>query len=133
MIVDVLVDTSVWIDYFQNHQESTLEQVTQLLKERRAIFTGIIALELLRGARSQKEISVLESLFRLIRKVSEQETTHRDAGKMGYDLSRKGITIGTVDILIGQLAIENGLSLYTHDHHFSIIANAFPLRLYGIG
>lgn len=126
-----LIDTSVWIKYFQVPNTLLFELVTQLLKEQRALFTGIIALELIRGARTEKELSVLEALFRSIERVDETDTTHLEAGKIGYQLSKKGITIGTVDLLISQLAIENDLSLYTLDRHFQAIARSFPpLKLY---
>ena len=130
MADDVLVDTSIWIDYFQLPQGAIFEQVTRLLKENRIVFTGVIASELIRGSHSEKELSVLETLFRSIRKVVERETTHLSAGKMGYRLARKGVNSGTVDLLISQIAIENNLFLYTHDHHFTMIAKHFPLKLY---
>jgi len=130
MADDVLVDTSIWIDYFQLPQGAIFEQVTRLLKENRIVFTGVIASELIRGSHSEKELSVLETLFRSIRKVVERETTHLSAGKMGYRLARKGVNPGTVDLLISQIAIENNLFLYTHDHHFTMIAKHFPLKLY---
>jgi predicted nucleic acid-binding protein len=129
---NVLVDTSVWIEYFQVPKSHVFEHVTRLLKERRAFFAGIIAMELIRGARSEKELSVLESLFRSINKIVELETTHYEAGKIGYGLAKMGLTIGTVDLLISQLAIENDLSLYTQDQHFEIVAKSFPLRFYRI-
>lgn len=125
-----LIDTSVWIEYFQVPNTLLFEQVTQLLKEQRALFTGIIALELVRGARTEKELLVLEALFRSIKRVDETGTTHLEAGRIGYKLSKKGITIGTVNLLISQLAIENDLSLYTLDRHFQAIAGLFPLKLY---
>jgi len=129
MTDNVLVDTSVWIDYFQVAKGVVFEQVTYLLKENRAVFTGLIASELIRGSHSEKELSVLETLFRSIGKVAERETTHLDAGRMGYQLARKGICPGTVDLLISQIAIENNLFLYTHDQHFKAIAKHFPLKL----
>jgi len=130
MADDVLVDTSVWIDYFQIAQGSVYERVTRLLKEDRAVFTGLIASELIRGSHSEKELSVLERLFRSIKKVVERETTYLSAGRMGYRLARKGVSPGTVDRLIGQIAIENNLALYTHDQHFRAIAKHFPLKLH---
>ncbi len=129
MPADVLVDTSIWITYFQSPPNAVLKEVTSLLDEHRAVYTGIIATELIRGARSEKELAVLDLLFRSIKIVSEQETTHNEAGKIGYTMARKGFPLGTVDLLISQLAIENNLVLYTQDQHFQDVAKHFPLKL----
>ena len=129
---NVLVDTSVWIDYFQAPRSHVVEPVTRLLEERRAVTTGIVALELIQGAKSDKELSVVEDLLKAIARIDERETTHVEAGRLGYRLRRKGLTFGTVDLLISQLAIEHGLSLYTQDRHVQAIAKASPLKLYGI-
>jgi predicted nucleic acid-binding protein len=126
---DVLVDTSIWIAYFNSPQNPIRKEVTQLLREQRAVYTGIIATELIRGARSGKELSILETLFQSIKIISEQKSTHMEAGKIGYTMARNGFTLGTVDLLISQLAIENDLALYTQDQHFNAIAKYFPLKL----
>ncbi|MBI3359437.1 MAG: PIN domain-containing protein [Nitrospirae bacterium] len=133
MADNVLVDTSIWIDYFQIAQGVVFDQVTRLLKENRTVFTGIIASELIRGSHSEKELSVLKTLFRSIGKVDEMETTHSNAGRMGYKLARKGVNPGTIDLIISQIAIEHSLFLYTQDQHFTMIAKHFPLKLYRQG
>lgn len=125
----VLVDTSVWIDFFRNKETSLRRQVIRVLRDRNAYYTGIIALELYRGARTKKEISILDKLFLSIEKIMEREETHKEAGLMGFELAKKGITIGTVDLLIAQLSLENDLILFTMDQHFKTITNHYPLKL----
>ena len=109
----VLVDTLIWIDFFRNKETSLRNQVIQVLRARNAYYTGIIALELYRGSRTKKEISVLDDLFLSIEKIMEREETYKVAGLMGFELAKKGITIGTVDLLIAQLSLENELTLFT--------------------
>ena len=125
----VLVDTSVWIDFFRNKETSLRNQVIQVLRAGNAYYTGIIALELYRGSKTKKEISVLDNLFLSIEKITESDDTHKKAGLMGFELAKKGITIGTVDLLIAQLCLENDLTLFTLDQHFKIIGNHYPLNL----
>lgn len=127
---NVLVDTSIWIDYFRAPKGVLFEAVTRLLKNQQAVFTGLIALELIRGAKSEKELSVLDDLFHLMPRIVERETTYNEAGKIGYRLARQGATLATVDLVIAQLAIENHLALYTRDRHFTRIAHSFPLALF---
>jgi len=59
----------------------------------------------------------------------ESEDTHKKAGLMGFELAKKGITLGTVDLLIAQLSLENNLTLFVMDQHFKTIANHYPLKL----
>ncbi|MBW2039883.1 MAG: PIN domain-containing protein [Deltaproteobacteria bacterium] len=126
----VLVDTSIWIEFFKKKETPIKDDVVQLLKRGDACYTGIIALELCRGARTEREVSVLDNLFLSIEKITEREDTHKRAGLMGLDLAQKGITVGAVDLLIARLALENDLFLFSFDEHFHIIAKWFPLRLY---
>ncbi len=125
----VLVDTSVWIDFFRNKETSLRRQVIQALRDSNAYYTGIVALELYRGAKTKKEISILDKLFLSIEKIMEREETHKEAGLMGFELAKKGITIGAVDLLIAQLSLENNLTLFTLDQHFKTITNHYPLKL----
>ncbi len=125
----VLVDTSAWIDFFRRKDPERHELVATLLREGRATGTGIITLELLRGAKTTKELTIVSELFETMEMVYQSPATYVDAGKMGYDLARKGYTLGVVDLIIAQLAIENDLSLLTLDKHFMIIAKNFALNL----
>lgn len=127
----VLIDTSIWIEYFNRARSPLHDEVARLLRDRAARYTGIIALELIRGVRTEKEKSTLDALFQSIDRITEGGSTHVEAGRMGNRLARKGFTLGTVDLLIGQLAIENDVQLFTRDQHFATLAKHEPLRLYG--
>jgi predicted nucleic acid-binding protein len=50
MGAEVLIDTSVWISFFRKKDPGLTERIATLLKTGRAIYTGVIALELLNGA-----------------------------------------------------------------------------------
>jgi predicted nucleic acid-binding protein len=129
MDAKVLIDTSVWIAFFGKKDSKLIERVATLLKSGRAVYTGIIALELINGAKGQHELRILDDAFDAMQGIGINENTYRSAGKLGYDLARKGYTLSAVDLLIAQVAIENGLSLLTYDEHFSIIATHSPLVL----
>ncbi|MBI3592126.1 MAG: PIN domain-containing protein [Nitrospirae bacterium] len=125
----ILVDTSVWIDFFRGKNSDLTEKIGILLKSGRAVYTGIIALELLNGAKGRKELQVLQDLFSALEKVDVSKTTFLKAGKMGYEIARRGHTLSVVDLLISQIAIENNLFLMTFDSHFNVIAKHNALRL----
>ena len=102
----------------------------QLLRAGRPVYTGIIATELFRGARSEKESAVLEELLPSLECLETREEHFRGAGDLGYVLSRHGVTIGTVDLLIARIAIANNAAIFSLDTHFTSIAYHAPLRLY---
>ena len=58
------------------------------------------------------------------------EATYLRAGRLGYEVARKGHTLHTVDLLIAQTAIENRISLMTYDEHFAVIADHSSLTLF---
>jgi hypothetical protein len=130
MDAKVLVDTSVWITFFRGKDPQLIELITMLLKSGRAVYSGIIALELVNGAKGHKELQTLHDAFDAMECITVNETTYLSAGKLGYELSRKGHTLSTVDLLIAQTAVENGLSLLTYDEHFKVIEKYSPLHLF---
>jgi len=126
----VLVDTSVWISFFRHRDSEVSTMLKQLLRTGRPVYTGIIATELFRGARSEKENSVLEELLSSLECLETKEEHFRGAGDLGYTLSQHGFTIGTVDLLIARIALANNAAVFTLDTHFTTIARHAPLRLY---
>ena len=125
----ILIDTSAWIDFFRKKNLGIHSLVAKLLKEKRAVGSGIIALELIRGGKTLKELNYLNDLFEVIEMVYPDPQSFLLAGKMGYALARKGQTLSVVDLLIAQQAIENNLTLLTLDNHFKIIKKNFSLKL----
>lgn len=126
----VLVDTSVWISFFRRTEGSVSERLKQLLRGGSPVYTGVIATELIRGAKSKKELDVLDELLNTIEYFETKKEYFKAAGNLGRLLLQKGITIGIVDLLIAQIAIENNVFLFTLDAHFNTIAHYTPLRLY---
>jgi predicted nucleic acid-binding protein len=126
----VLVDTSVWISFFRHADSEVSPRLKQLLKAGTPVYTGIIATELYRGARSKKETDALDELLTSIEYVAIKEEYFRAAGQLGHALAQRGITVSTVDLLIAQISIANNLALFTLDKHFDAIARNSVLRLY---
>ena len=118
---DVLVDTSVWIEYFNQPDSSSGESLEQLLKEGRVAGSGIVLTELLQGAKVEEEFNdILESMT-AIPILETRLSIWIEAGRISYSLRRKGITIPITDIIIASLAIENNCAIFTLDPHFDKI------------
>lgn len=126
----VLIDTSVWIDFFRKRNIELIEKIRSLLESGRAVCTGIIALELINGAKGQKELQALNDAFGTMERFDEGKDTHFNAGMLGYELARKGHTLSAVDLLIAQITIENDAFLMTFDEHFKVITKHSDLKLF---
>jgi predicted nucleic acid-binding protein len=126
----VLVDTSVWISFFRHADSEVSAKLKQLLKSAAPVYTGIIAMELYRGAKLKKETDALEELLTSIECIVTKEEYFHAAGRLGHVLTQRGITVGTVHLLISQIAIANNIMLFTLDKHFAAVARHSSLRLY---
>lgn len=125
----ILVDTSVWIEYFKNLSEETAEKVDELLDEESTCISELVVAELIQGAKSEKEISVIEKLANTLAVLLQTKQTWRDSGILSYKLKKQGITISLLDCYIAVIASENDCSVFTLDKHFEIISKHYPLEL----
>ena len=118
---NVLVDTSVWIQYFNRLDSKPGKSVEGLLRDGRVVGTGIFLTELLQGAKIGKEFNaILESMAALPFLETTQNTWIK-AGRTSSTLRRKGITIPTTDIIIASFALEHDCLIFTLDPHFEKI------------
>jgi tRNA(fMet)-specific endonuclease VapC len=125
---NVLVDTSVWIQYFNRIDSKPGQAVEGLLRQERAVGTGIVLTELLQGAKVEKEFdAILESLAALPF-LETTQSTWVTAGKISYILRRKGIAIPTTDLLIASIALEYDCLIFSLDPHFEKIPDIEPYK-----
>lgn len=127
-MADVLVDTSVWIDYFRFGKAPLGDLVDRLLDEDRIVLCGTVELELLQGARPHE----LHELKPTLSALAYVETERRDfvaAGERLAKLRRQGITIPASDGLIGILCARHGLELLTGDAHFNHLPEVRQLEI----
>lgn len=126
----ILVDTSVWIDYFNGSQTVGVGKLVQALDEKRpCCLSGVIYQEILQGADSEV------SFARFGKYLSSQTFFHpahplqsfADAAQIYLRCRRAGYTIrSTIDCLIAQIALENELWILHNDKDFDHIAAVIP-------
>ena len=92
-----------------------------LLKNNRAMITGIIAAELLQGIKNFNEEIRIMRLLTGIPAVEIITDLWVKAGMLSSSLRKKGIIIPLTDIAIASTAIEHNLSIFTFDKHFEQI------------
>ncbi len=115
-----IVDSSVWIDYF-NGQNTPQTNLLDAALGQRAIGLGdIILCEVLQGFCGQRDFSLArQSLFQFtIYTIGGTEIAVKSAENY-RSLRRQGITIRkTIDCLIATFVIERGFSLLHSDRDF---------------
>ena len=129
MVKPVLVDTSIWIDYFRKEKRA-YEEVGRLMDEARVCLASLILAELIQGAKSDKETTVLRNLPSMFRVLEEDPSTWEKAGLLSYRLKRQGKTVSLGDCYIATLAHENDVLLFTRDKDFEVIKTAVSLSLF---
>jgi predicted nucleic acid-binding protein len=128
----ILVDTSVWIDYFNTYPSEEAAYLTLCIAEARdLVIPGLVLTEVLLGARSDTEATRISRVMSAFDLAPELERADYDQAARLYRACRaRGITPrSTIDCLIAQLCLKLGYELLARDRDFSAIAQISPLRL----
>lgn len=124
--MQVLVDSSIWIDYFKGGVKSN--KLDYLIDENLIVTNKLILAELipfLKLKNQLKVISLLESVNRFEMNIDWQEITEYQ-----YRCIQNGFNgIGLPDLIIAQNAKQNHSEIYTLDKHFSLIKDLLDLEL----
>jgi hypothetical protein len=124
----VLVDTSVWIEFFKANS-SVSNNLELLLIEDSVEICGVVLFELLQGIKSESEKLKIKDILLNLPYVEINKNMWQKSAEISLNIKKKGYTIPFSDILIGTLAIENNFSVFTLDKHFELIPE---LALYKI-
>jgi predicted nucleic acid-binding protein len=127
----VLVDTSVWIEFFRK-KEPWFSAVSGLMDEKRICCSGIILAELLQGAKSDKELEILRDFRHVFEFIEESTDLWQAAGELSHTLQRKGKSIGLSDCYLAVSAREYKLKLLSLDKHFAVMRGAAGIELYEV-
>ncbi|MFN3478845.1 MAG: PIN domain-containing protein [Thermodesulfovibrionales bacterium] len=77
--------------------------------------------ELIQGAKSEKEIKIIEDFLTVFNIIDSMPDTWVKAGKLSFHLKKKSLTLALMDCYIAVLAMEYGCSILTLDKHFKDI------------
>lgn len=125
----VLVDTSVWIEFFRG-REPYHGIVTKLIDDEQVVCCGIILAELMQGAKSDKEVAVLDDFIKVFSFIPETPELWAAAGKLSGKLRRKGLTVGLSDCFIATAAASAKVQVATLDSHFEVLGKPAKITLY---
>jgi predicted nucleic acid-binding protein len=127
----MLVDSSVWVDYFNGISSRETDFLDQLLG-REVLLTGdLILAEVLRGFTSQPDYRRASGLMS---KLAYEDMAGREVALRSIahyrSLRRRGITVRkTIDVLIASFCIVRGHSLLHRDRDFEPFQRYFGLSV----
>jgi predicted nucleic acid-binding protein len=126
----ILVDTSVWIDFFSSSPGRAGGELRRMIEEAEPFaLTGVIVTEILQGLRRDvRRIEHYLSLWEMLEPGGF--STYREASAISRLARSKGISLTTIETLIAAISLEHHASLFTLDKDFSHIARITPLRLH---
>jgi hypothetical protein len=128
----IVVDTSVWIDFFNGRPTREADVLNELLGERLIVVGDLTMAEVLSGFRVDGDFRTAQSLLESceFRPMVGKEVAIEAAGN--YRLLRKrGITVRkTIDVLIGTFCIVNRLPLLHADRDFDALEEHLGLAAY---
>ena len=103
-----------------------------MVKSGKICVPRIVLAELIQGAKSEKEISVIGEFMEAFTILDQTDQTWLKAGRLSYELKRKGRNINLTDCYIAVLAQENDCAVLTLDRHFKDIRQHTRLPLVDI-
>jgi predicted nucleic acid-binding protein len=123
----VLIDSSVWIDYFRSGDRSN--ELDYLIDNNLIYINDLILTELIPSLRLQHQSSLIEA----IDEVAKLPLTINWHQIQEFQLSclKNGINgIGIPDLIIAQNAIQNDCLIFSLDKHFYLMQEVLNCKLY---
>jgi predicted nucleic acid-binding protein len=129
----IVVDSSVWIDHLRDRETRQVLILRSLLRGEivgPTLVGDIVMYEVLAGLRSAEAATEIRERLETLLLVSMVDFDLVPRAVAHYHaLRRRGITPGTVDMIIGTYCIETGAELLTADRDFEPMRDHLGLRL----
>lgn len=126
----ILIDSSAWLFALKkNFHPAIKERIELILIESDVAINGIIELELLGGAKSEKEYDRLKKRLDGLYYIDATKALWDSSAKLAFDLRKKGIPIPYTDIFIAASAFQEDAVLLHADYHFDTIAEHMHLKV----
>jgi predicted nucleic acid-binding protein len=116
----ILVDTSVWINYFNGIPSWQTDLLDRHLSEDTVFIGDLILTEVLQGFRSDRDFHTAKQLLSGLRfcRIGGYDLAVQSAGNYRF-LRKSGVTVRkTIDVLIGTFCIMEGMTLLHDDRDF---------------
>jgi predicted nucleic acid-binding protein len=126
----ILVDSSVWIDFFNGRQSAHTDLLARLIPRQTLLVGDLIVAEVLQGFRHDREF---ERARDALERLPYADMLGRElalASAQNYRLLRqRGVTIRkTIDVMIATFCIRHGHVLLHGDRDFAPLSEHLGLR-----
>jgi predicted nucleic acid-binding protein len=127
----ILVDTTVWIDFFSGLTTPRVAMLESLISTREDIcLCGVILTEVLQGIRDEEEHDKTRAILLDLLFLPMCRETFLLAANIYRSLRARGITIrNSVDCMIASVCIENNVVLLHNDRDFDHISKHYDLKI----
>ncbi len=125
--MQVLVDSSVWVDYFRTGESSS--HLDMLIDENLIVTNDIILAELIPFLKMKKQyklIGLLEEINKNILAINWKEIIHFQVQCLASGANGMGIP----DLIIAQNALQNDCAIYSLDKHFHQLQRIIQIALF---
>ncbi len=126
--MSVLVDTSIWIEYFRTGTNS--EKLDFLIDENLIVINDLILAELVPSLRVRNQ----RKIVRLLRNINKLELYINWDQIIDFQFKclKNGLNgIGIPDLIVAQNAKQNHCEIYSLDSHFKLMQDILKLQLAG--
>jgi predicted nucleic acid-binding protein len=126
----ILVDSSVWIDFFNGTENDKIDKLNEILGLEEVVIGDLILAEVLQGFRSDKDYRAAKDVLMspTVYDLIGKEMAVKSANNF-RKLRKKGITIRkTAAVIIATYCIENKIPLLFTDKDFVPFVKHLKLR-----
>ena len=127
--MNILIDSSVWIDYFRGGAKSNV--MDDLIDENLVCTNDLILAELLPAILHQGQ-SDLAALLKVVAKIPLEINWDNIIQYQTLCLSRGINKVGIPDLIIVDNVIQNDMLLFSLDKHFDLIRKHLGLKIFDV-
>ena len=127
----ILVDSSVWIDFFRGNDTPQVDRLDALFAQERIVVGDLILTEVLQGFRTERDFNLARRTLETFEIVNlGGADIALQAAKNFIALRHFGFTVRrTIDTIIATKCIEAGFNLLHADHDFDPFATYLGLKV----
>ncbi|NQT72049.1 MAG: PIN domain nuclease [Chloroflexi bacterium] len=129
----IIVDSSVWIDYFNGKETDQTNLLDASLGSTPIIMGDLILTEVLQGFQSNKDYENAKEMLLQMPFMAMGGLALSLESAMNYrHLRRKGVTVRkTIDVMIGTFCIHHQIPLLHDDRDFEPMVEFLGLQIFG--
>jgi predicted nucleic acid-binding protein len=116
----VLIDTCIWVPFFNRPPSVEKRAVDALLDDDRAALIGPILTEILIGFRRDEQADWVASVLRGMHFLEPSWDEWQSAAELGRHLMAVGHKLPQSDLIIAAAALSRDCAVYTSDPHFDL-------------